>query len=99
MEFECKIFWSEESLNNLEDILAYLYHKWTEKEVANFKSKLSSQLDLISKFPNLFPASEMNPNLRKAVLSKQTTVFYQVQNENIYIVYLFDTRQNPDKIK
>ncbi len=99
MESECKIFWSEESLNNLEGILDYLNHKWTEKEVVNFKWKLSSQLDIISKFPNLFPASQINPNLRKAVLSRQTTLFYQVHNKKIYIVYLFDTRQNPDKIK
>jgi plasmid stabilization system protein ParE len=99
MDSKYQIFWSEESLTNLEDILDYLQSKWTEKEVVKFKQKLSDQLDIISIFPNLFPASQINPTLRKAVLSKQTTLFYQVDEKSIYIVYLFDTRQNPDKLK
>jgi hypothetical protein len=35
-----KIFWSDESLINLEDILAYLESEWTDKEVLKFKAKL-----------------------------------------------------------
>lgn len=80
-------------------ILEYLKFEWTQKEVANFKTKLSKQLEIISKFPHLFPASRINPDLRKAVLSKQTTIFYQFKNGCIYIIYLFNTRQDPDKIK
>lgn len=76
MESNFEIFWTEESLKNLDDILEYLTFKWTPREVANFKSKLSKQLEIILKFPYLFPASQKNPHIRKAVLSKQTTVYY-----------------------
>lgn len=98
MESEFEIFWTKESLTNLDDILQFLSFKWTLKEVANFKYKLSKQLEIISKFPYIFPASKINPTLRKAVLSKQTTVLYQIKSRRIYIIYLFDTRQNPDKM-
>ncbi len=99
MESEFEIFWTKESLTNLDDILEYLNLAWTQKEVAYFKSKLSKQLEIISKFPHLFPASQINPELRRAVLSKQTTILYQIEDRRIYIIYLFDTRQDPDKIK
>ena len=99
MNSRFEIFWTKESLTNLEDILDYLISAWSQREVVNFKSKLSKQLKLISKYPLLFPASQINPNLRKAVLSKQTTVFYKIQDKHIYIIYLFDTRQNPNKIR
>jgi len=48
------------------------------RELSKFKSKLSKQLDLIQKNPRLFPISEVQPRLRKAVLSKQTTIFYEL---------------------
>ena len=39
-----KIFWSEEALSNLEEILDYLNERWTEKEINRFKNKLNKQL-------------------------------------------------------
>ncbi len=46
-----KLFWSKESLSNLEGILSYLKSEWTEKELLSFKKKLSKQLELIQKNP------------------------------------------------
>lgn len=42
-----KLRWSDEAVRNLEEILDNIKFKWTDKEVDNFKSKLSHQLDLI----------------------------------------------------
>lgn len=53
-----KLFWSEEAIRNLENILNYLIEKWSQREVDNFKSRLSRQLDLIVKNPRMFPVSE-----------------------------------------
>jgi len=72
-----KLFWSKESISNLDSILAYLESEWTNREIANFKRKLSKQLELIEKNPRLFTVSDVQPRLRKAVLSKQTTIFYE----------------------
>lgn len=94
-----KLFWSEEAIRNLENILDYLIEKWSQREVNNFKSKLSRQLDLIVKNPRMFPVSEYNSRLRKAVLSKQTTIFYEIREDVIYIAYLFANQQDINKIK
>jgi len=94
-----KIFWSEEALSNLEEILDYLNERWTEKEINRFKNKLNKQLEIICRFPTIFPVSNYHPNLRKAVLSKQTTIFYTIQDNIIYLAYLFDNRKDIRKIK
>ena len=94
-----KLFWSKESLSNLDSILSYLESEWTEKELTSFKQKLSKQLELLQKNPKLFPISEIQPRLRKAVLSKQTTIFYEIREFEIHIAYLFSNRMDTKRIK
>lgn len=93
------ILWTDEAVENLENIISYISANWTEREVSKFKVRLSEQINIISKFPNIFPASTITPRLRKAVLTKQTIIFYEFKEQVIYITYLFDSRQNPKKIK
>lgn len=93
-----KLYWSEEAISNLEEILNYLNSEWTSKEVNKFKSKLSKQLELITQNPLLFPVSQYNPVLRKAVLSRQTTVFYEIKDNIVYLAYLFVNRKNISRI-
>ena len=69
----------------MDSILSYLESEWTESELSSFKQKLSKQLELIQKNPILFPISEIQPRLRKAVLSKQTTIFYELREFEIHI--------------
>ena len=98
MASDFKIFWTEEAIINLEDILDYLRYKWTQREIENFKLRLSKQIALIQNNPKLFPLSDHNPRLRKAVLSKHTTIFYEIKDYEIYLV-LFNNKQNIDKVK
>ena len=93
------LFWSEVALSNLENILNYLESNWSETEINNFKSLLIKNLELISIFPTIFPKSEFAPNLRRAVLSKHLSIFYKIIDESIYIAYLFDNRQDVQKLK
>jgi len=99
MAYDYKLFWSDEAINNLEEILDYLHSRWTQREVDKFKKRLSKQLDLVTRNPKLFPKSDFNPSLRKAVLSKQTTIFYKISSDTINLVYLFNSRQDIQKIQ
>jgi len=90
-----KLRWSDESIRNLEEILADISRKWTLKEVDNFKNKLKFQLQMIISHPHMFPRSQHNPHLRKAVLSKQTTIFYEVNYDTIFIIYIHLNKKRP----
>jgi plasmid stabilization system protein ParE len=94
-----KLFWTEEAIDNLENILDYLINNWSEKEVIEFKKKLSRQIKLILNNPFMCPVSEYNPRLRRSFLSKQTTIFYELENNIIYIVHVFVNYQDIKKIE
>lgn len=81
---EYRLRWTEEAVRNLEDILFYLENRWTRREVAQFKVKLGRLLDIIQANPFIFPVSAIKNQLRKAVLSPQTTVFYEISGNLIY---------------
>ncbi len=98
MGSDFKVFWTDEAIKNLQSIMDYLDSQWTQREIDNFKKKLAKQIELIETNPRLFPVSEYNPRLRKAVLSKQTTIFYEIADRMIYLVYLFNNRQDIEKI-
>lgn len=94
-----KLIWSQEAVNNLKEILDYLIANWSQKEVIQFKKKLAKQIDLIIQFPKMFPVSFYNAELRKAVLSKQTTLFYKIKGNEIYLVYIFVNARDIKKIR
>ncbi len=99
MVSEYKILWTNEAVNNLEEILEYLKKRWTQREIDSFKKRLSRQINIIQQRPRLFPKSEVNPRLRRAVLSSQTTIFYEVKKQNIYLAYLFNNKKDIRRIK
>lgn len=93
------IVWSDEALESLKSILDYLEQRWTERETGNFVELLEHQLMLIRNNPYLFPLSDRFMDLRRSVLSSQTTIFYRIIGNEIHLISLFDNRQDPDKLK
>jgi hypothetical protein len=98
MDSDYKILWTDEAINNLCEILDYLKYRWTQREITNFKKKLNKKIGLIKKNPTLFPVSTYNKRLRKAVLSKQTTIFYELSGKVVYLAYIFNNFQNIERI-
>jgi len=92
-----KLNWSDEALKNLKGILSYLEENWTEKEISRFAQNLDQHLSLIIENPRLFPKVG-NASVRKAVLSKHSSVFYVLDSKEIQILFIFDNRQNPEKL-
>ena len=93
-----KLEFSERSLKEIRNTVDYLKVKWSERISDNFLKELKRNIDLIQINSELFPISEFE-GLRKCVVSKQTSVFFIIKNNIVYIVSVFDTRQNPNKIK
>lgn len=99
MKSGLKIRWTEEAANNLENIISYLESNWTEKELKTFFSKLEKQLELILIFPKAYPLSLKKKNVHRCVFSKNLTIYYIVESGFIVLLSIFDTRQNPMKLK
>jgi len=93
-----EIRWSEEAVKNLNNIFDYLEKNWSEKEIKKFAQKLEKCINIIRTTPFAFPLSEIM-KIRRIVINRQITMYYEVASNVIYIITLFDTRQNPKKIK
>lgn len=98
MENTYKLIWSEEALSNLENILFYLEKRWTAKEIRKFATLLDKKIDLLQQNPLMFPEVKKPEGLRKLVLSKQTSIYYKIQNQKIKIITLYDNRKNPNNL-
>ena len=83
----------------LEKLFKYLLENWSTKVKSDFVKKLDRNVNLIKSNPESFPQSEKNKGMSKCVITKQTTLFYRYTPETITIVTIFDTRQNPNKLK
>jgi len=80
-------------------LIDFLKKKWGKKLTAEFNASVSLFLARIKAFPKIYPATMENPDLRKAVISKQTTIIYRLKITEIEIVTLWDNRQDPSKNK
>lgn len=94
-----KIDWSDEASANLDSIVEYLQNSWTDREISRFVKKLDKRIDLLSKNPHAYPVVDRRINIRRSVLSKQTTIYYEVKTDAVVILSLFDNRKDPDSLK
>lgn len=95
------VFLSELAESKLLKLNDYLLENWNLKVRNDFISLLTSKIEQISKHPESCPKSSDFEGLYKCVVTKQTTFYFRInviENE-IEIITVFDTRQNPDKIK
>ena len=95
---DTKIIWTENSLEDLRIIISYLKKEWPEKTLTNFSKQLFGIIGLIRKYPGLGKVYDITLNIRKIMITKHYYLFYSSDNEKLYLLNIFDTRQNPDKL-
>lgn len=94
---ETKVLWSDQAIENLESILRYLETEWPPSITDSFKERLLNTINLLKKFPNLGTESSFKKGIRRFVMSKQVSIFYEIDNNTMIIHYLFDNRQSPKR--
>lgn len=82
----------------LDRLIEFLEEEWSEKIKQEFVIKLDNSIRIIKSQPEAFPESNLRKGLRKCVITKQTTLYYRYNSRKIFLVTLFDTRQDLNKI-
>jgi len=77
----------------------YLREEWSNRSAQLFLDKLNGKLEAVKSNPKAFPESVLSKGLRKCVITKQTTVLYEIHDDAVVIMNIIDTRQNPKKIE
>jgi plasmid stabilization system protein ParE len=78
-----KLIWSDEALQNLKSIIAYLEERWTNREIKKFARLLDRNLELITDNPQIFPKSDHSNEIRRSVISKQVSLYYRIEGQSI----------------
>ncbi|MCU4164073.1 type II toxin-antitoxin system RelE/ParE family toxin [Carboxylicivirga caseinilyticus] len=97
-----KLVYTEQALNSLEDILYFMASKVSRKKLSLIRNRILDAADTLLKQP-LQGAEE--PYLKhlslghRRIIDGNYKIIYRVIGEYIYITDIFDTRQDPDKMK
>ena len=75
-----KIETSERADRDFENIINYLEENWSEKVAFEFAEKLNEVKGIIQKMPYLYPYISKRKKVRRCVITKHNTIYYQVNN-------------------
>ena len=93
-----KIIYSPLAKESFQHNISYLKENWTIKEIQKFIQKTSDVIDILKIQPVLFSVSEFDKTIRKVVIIKQITLFYEFDKENVYLHLFWNNYQDPERI-
>lgn len=97
-----KIYFTQQALDSLEETLKFVSQNNTPQKVEQIKNKLINSTTILTKSPKIGQEEEylehLNLNHRRLIVG-YCKIIYRIDNENIYITDIFDTRQDPLKMK
>jgi len=92
-----KIEWSPQAKADLTNILEFFYIRNGSKSYSNkLNSKLRKSIRLLGKHPQLGIQSDVE-HIR-TLIEGDYVIFYQVVEETVRIITIWDCRQNPDNL-
>ena len=89
--------WSERAIQDYERLTEYLYEQWGEKLTLRVLEGIYHQIGRVMNNPEQFPIFIKENLIRRCVASSQTSIFFVVKPEKIFLLSIFDNRLNPDK--
>jgi plasmid stabilization system protein ParE len=92
------LIWSPLSEKDFDQILEYLSINWDIKVVIRFIDITEHLINQISENPKQYPLINKKKRIRRVVLTKHNSLFYRESKNQIDILRIYDTRQDPHKI-
>jgi plasmid stabilization system protein ParE len=94
-----KIKYSKLADKELLQILNYLTENWSIGIADNFEATFLKKIELLKENPKLGKISSKSHLIRSINITKHNKLYYQISKETIYLITIFDTRQDPAKNK
>lgn len=88
------VFWTDEATETFDSIINLIENNWGLSSASKFVSITYRKIGLLKKQPYMFKAS-ISTNIRQAIITKQTSMFYEVYADHIIVLFFWDNRQDP----
>jgi len=100
MAYKMEIIWSAKARITYFMVLDYLAKNWNKREIKAFSQKTTVIIRAIQKNPEIFASTPKYENIRRAIIDKNNSFFYQVDKKQgkIFLLTFFDNRQNPENL-
>lgn len=92
---ELSVFWTQEAKETFGNIVSYLEEEWGESVAKKFVQKTNRILINIAQQPFIFKPSSINEAIRIGLITRNCSIFYEVQEEQIRLLFFWDNRQEP----
>ena len=94
-----QIIWLPSASEDIKDVISYC-EPISEKVVASIILHIQASVQMLASFPEMGTIIEPDYRTRKLVVTKYNyVVVYKLERELIQIIQVFDTRQDPDKLR
>lgn len=89
-----RIFWTDEALGDLEEILAYYYLEVSPRTAAAVERRIIGEIEALPPYPERIRESDRIPGTRELVVSKLPyVVFVQVREDAIVVLNVVHTKR------
>lgn len=99
---EVKVLWTETALNNLEDIFEFYKYKESVSIARNLVKEIVQSTLRLQKSPYIGRKENLLAQRKheyRFILERNYKIIYWIEDNYIKIAAIFDSRQNPEKIK
>lgn len=95
------IAWTSEAFRTFEERIEYLTIHWTDKEINNFKQRVTKYLSILNNEPFIGKKADYLNNVYSGLIIKEVSLIYRVKivRKEIELIAFIDNRQNPKKFR
>ncbi|MCB8964436.1 MAG: type II toxin-antitoxin system RelE/ParE family toxin [Bacteroidales bacterium] len=97
-----KLVYTEQSLISLNEALEFIVHKVTHEKLIEIRDSILDAADTLKEQPHLGQKEYLLEHLgleHRRLIVGNYKIIYKLTSDYIYITDIFDTRQNPAKMK
>jgi plasmid stabilization system protein ParE len=92
-----EVIFSDEIFEKLNSIIYYLENNWSKDVAEAFLKTFYRRIDNLAYNPKSGMQTKKNPAIRRFMITKHNTLYYEIFENRIELLTIFFNSQNPDK--
>lgn len=94
-----EIVWTEYAIDSLFSLLSFVKSQWGEAKAYDVRIQIQKEVLLLEHYPLigtcLGEKTTSFAGIRTLIIKKKNKVFYSVKGNRVYIILVWDVRQDP----